>query len=445
MRLACVVLVGATGCRSLLGFEDVVATTTDAGSDDDAASDGTETDAMDAPVGVGAVRIAAGGNHTCVVLDDGNVKCWGRGTNGALGYGDSKDVGDNEAPSTVGTAMVGITVAEISAGNDHTCVVGTTGTVRCWGNNNDFVLGYPAFAGATIGDNETPSTAGDVQLGGTAVQIGAGSSHTCALTNTGGVRCWGRGASGRLGYGNTNDIGDNENPSIAGDLVLPGLAMQIAVGDAHACALLSNGSVVCWGLGVNGRLGYGNSDSIGDNEEPISAGTVAIGGPAVQLAAGGLHTCALLATRQVVCWGRGASGALGYGNTQDIGDNETPAAAGAVAVGADVEAISAGDNFTCALLVGGGVKCWGAALLGQLGTGNTVPIGDTEFPSAIGPIDLGGTATQIDSGAEHTCAVLTNGGVRCWGAGGRGRLGYGNQDNVGDTETPASVGDVPFR
>jgi alpha-tubulin suppressor-like RCC1 family protein len=444
--LAFAVLVAATGCRSILGFEDVVATATDSGGDDDAAIDGSDDAIIDGPKGSGALRVAAGGNHTCVVDGDGNVKCWGRGTNGALGYGDSQDVGDNEAPSTVGFVTVGMTVTEISAGNNHTCALGG-GKVRCWGNNNDFQLGYPAFAGTSIGDNETPSSAGDVDVGGTVVEIAAGSSHTCARVNNGGVKCWGLGQSGRLGYGNTNAIGDNEFPENAGDLILPApaLAMQIAAGDSHTCALLSNGDVVCWGIGADGRLGYGNIDTIGDNEEPASAGVVQLGASAIQVVAGGLHSCALLVTKQVICWGEGAAGQLGYGNTDRVGDNETPVTAGTVSVGGDVEALSAGGAFTCALLVGGTVKCWGNAGAGQLGTGNTQAIGDNELPSSIGPIDLGGVATRIESGAQHTCAVLDTGAVRCWGVGGRGRLGHGNQDTIGDTETPASAGDVPFR
>src|SRR6185295_19801259 len=106
-----------------------------------------------------------------------------------------------------------------------------------------------------IGDNEPPSAAGDLELGGAAVQLAAGARHTCALLDTGAVRCWGSAAQGRLGYANTTDIGDTEVPSAAGDVPLGGRVTQITAGDTHTCALI-DGHVRCWGEGSLGRLGH---------------------------------------------------------------------------------------------------------------------------------------------------------------------------------------------
>ena len=180
-----------------------------------------------------------------------------------------------------------------------------------------------------IGDNEAPATAGDVNVGGMVTQITAGQDHTCALLDTGAVRCWGLGASGRLGYGNTNDIGDNETPASAGDVDVGGTVIQIDAGVFHTCALLDTGAVRCWGAGGTGRLGYSNSVTIGDDETPATAGDVDVGGTVAQIVTGS-HTCALLDTGAVRCWGSGTDGKLGYGNTTIIGDNETPASAGGV-------------------------------------------------------------------------------------------------------------------
>ena len=135
-----------------------------------------------------------------------------------------------------------------------------------------------------------------------------------------------------LGYGNTEDIGDDETPASAGDVNLGGLAVEIAAGGEHTCALLTTGAVRCWGHGARGALGYGNIEDIGDDETPASAGDVYIGGTAVHITAGAGHSCALLATGAVRCWGAGLTGCLGYGNTEDIGDDETPASAGDVPV-----------------------------------------------------------------------------------------------------------------
>jgi alpha-tubulin suppressor-like RCC1 family protein len=149
------------------------------------------------------------------------------------------------------------------------------------------------------------------------------------------------GSGGLLGYGNTNNIGDDETPASAGDVPVlsadelsAGVSVaQITAGTFHTCALLSTGNVRCWGGGgLSGQLGYGNLNTIGDDETPDSAGDVDVGGPVVQITAGVEHTCALLETGAVRCWGRSDLGQLGYGNLITIGDDETPATAGDVVV-----------------------------------------------------------------------------------------------------------------
>jgi hypothetical protein len=210
-----------------------------------------------------------------------------------------------------------------------------------------------------------------------------------------------------------------------------GTVTQIAAGKHHTCALLDTGDVRCWGEGANGRLGYGNAITIGDNESPASAGSVDVGGTVTQIVAGEDHTCALLDTGSVRCWGIGASGRLGYGNTNDIGDNETPADVGDVTVGGTVTQIDAGVFHTCTLLDTGAVRCWGTGGAGRLGYGNSTTIGDDETPADAGNVDIGGAVTQIVTGT-----------VRCWGSSSNGTLGYGNNEIIGDNETPASVGDV---
>src|SRR5690606_4931314 len=147
---------------------------------------------------------------------------------------------------------------------------------------------------AHIGDDETPASAGDVDVGGAVTQIAAGDSHTCALLDTGAVRCWGRVSRGDLGYGNTNDIGDDEPPASAGDVDVGGTVTQIATGDSHTRALLATGAVRCGGNGFSGHVGYANEAYIGDDEPPASAGDVPVGGAVTRIETGGIHTCALL-------------------------------------------------------------------------------------------------------------------------------------------------------
>jgi len=388
----------------------------------------------------------AGDAHTCVVLEGGGVRCWGDGSFGRLGYGNTENIGDDEAPGSVGPVDLGAgrQVVAIAVGNAHTCALLDDGTVRCWGLGLYGQLGYGNTT--TIGDDETPGSVGPVDLGPgrRAVAISAGGNFTCALLDNGRVRCWGDGSAGELGYGNTDRIGDDEKPGSVGPVALGRKAVAISAGGAHTCALLDNGRVRCWGSGFAGELGYGSTNDVGDNETPASVGPVALGGKAVAISAGAQHTCALLTSGRVRCWGGAAGGELGYGNANDVGDDETPGSVGPVDLGPGrrAVAISAGGEHTCALLDNGRVRCWGRGAEGQLGYGSTENIGDDETPGSVGPVDLPRKAVAISAGANHTCALLDTGRVRCWGDGSLGQLGYGNTNTIGDDETPRSVGPV---
>jgi alpha-tubulin suppressor-like RCC1 family protein len=401
--------------------------------------------------------VAAGAFHTCarirIGITEGAVRCWGNNSHGQLGYGNTTNVGDNETPASAGDVDVGGSVDQVAAGYWHTCALLDTGNVRCWGGQVGGVLGY----GNTkrIGDDETPASAGDVPIGGSVVQISAGNDHTCVLLDTGNVRCWGISTEGELGYGNTKLIGDNETPASAGDVPVGAKVEQLTSGEFHTCALLQTGAVRCWGMNSSGQLGYGHTNDIGDNETPASAGDVPVGGKVVQIAAGRNHSCALLDTGNVRCWGAADSGQLGYGNTKSIGDSETPASAGDVPIGGKVVQIAAGWNHTCALLGTGEVRCWGEGEFGQLGYGNSAYIGDNETAAAAGSVSIGGQVTQLTLGQYHTCAMLSTpfvvglehgvyNAARCWGLGFDGQLGYGNTSELGNTPAtvPSLIGDI---
>jgi alpha-tubulin suppressor-like RCC1 family protein len=362
------------------------------------------------------------------------------GTNAGIG-GASNEAGANDeagASGAAGAVDQPPLPATLALGAFHSCTSLLGGRLRCWGTRGYIGSGNEL----TIGDDETPDVLADVQIGAPVMQMAASWYHTCVLLQSGAVRCFGDGADGELGYGNLSSIGDDETPATAGNVDVGGFVVQVALGFSHTCALLDSGRVRCWGRGSAGRPGYGNTNNIGDDETPASAGDVDLGGKAVQIVAGTLHTCALLDTGKVRCWGSGGDGALGYGNTNDIGDDETPASAGDVDVGGPVIQLAAGDGATCALLAGDTVRCWGSSVHGRLGYGNTRTIGDDETPAAAGDIDVGGPVARIAMGFEHSCALLKNGAVRCWGRGSTGALGYGNTADIGDDETPASAGDV---
>jgi alpha-tubulin suppressor-like RCC1 family protein len=394
----------------------------------------------------GLSSVRAGGKHTCAMLNNGAVRCWGDSTYGQLGYGNTFSIGDNELPFLAGDVPLGGSGdigAQITTGLDHACALLTSGSIRCWGRNNVGQLGYGDNTGtmANVGDAEAIDSFGYVQVGSNAVKVVAGSNHTCAILDTGNVVCWGDGAYGKLGYGNTTTIGDNEQPWQAGVVSVGGPVKDIALGEDHTCALLQTGEVRCWGRGIHGQLGYGNTQNLGDNDLPSSKGVVAVGGDVVQISAGDNHTCALLVNGFVRCWGLGASGQLGYGNWSSIGDNELPTApaAGDVSTGGKVLQVAAGGNHTCVLLATGDVKCWGYGANGQLGNGSS---SNVSTPPAS-PVSLGGSsAMQIAAGTNHTCALLDSGNAWCWGLGTDGRLGYGNTTAIGDNELPTAGGNI---
>jgi len=387
--------------------------------------------------------------HTCA-LTDAKLRCWGFGGGGRLGYANANTIGDDETPGAVAPVDLGPgrSAGAISAGAFHTCGLLDDGSVSCWGFGAEGRLGYGNTD--TIGDDETPGSAGPVKLGagGPAVAISAGGGHTCVVLMDGNVRCWGFGGDGRLGYGDSKNIGDDETPDKAGpvDLGTGRTAKAISAGGDHTCGLLDDGSVRCWGFGSNGQLGYGNPDTIGNDEKPGSVGPVELGKDrkATAISAGDGHTCALLDDGSVRCWGYGGNGRLGYGNTDTIGDNEAPGSVGPVDLGGKATAISAGDNYSCAVLDDGSVRCWGFGGDGRLGYGNTLDVGDNEPPGSVGPVDLGPgrKAVAISAGGRHTCARLDDGGIRCWGDAATGRLGYCNANDIGDDEAPGSVGPV---
>lgn len=403
--------------------------------------DGCESTCVVTP---GAIAIATGGHHTCAVTLDNEVRCWGANALGQLGKpGLNQDVGDNEAPSTVAPVVLSGVPIGIAAGFVHTCALIEGGDVQCWGLGTSGQLGYGNTS--TIGDDEDPSAAGFVAFPGVATQIVAGTEHTCALLQGGAVRCWGSGSVGKLGLGNTNFIGDNELPSSVGAINLGGAATQIAAGAVHTCALMDDGDVYCWGSGAGGKLGYGNLTIIGDTETPNSVGPVSIGAPATQISAGWEHTCVVTDQGTVRCWGNGANGRLGYGNTTTIGDNELPSSVGTVNLDGEIAtSLSLGLTHSCALMDNSGVRCWGAGDLGQLGLASTVTIGDNEQPSLVAQVNVGYPVAQLATYYSHTCVILNINAVRCWGRNVDGQLGYGmGTSPIGDNEVPSSAGNVP--
>ena len=341
----------------------------------------------------GVSTISAGGSHTCALMASGGVKCWGGNWDGQLGDG-------TMTSRIIPVDVTGLTsgVEAISAGHSHTCALMATGGVKCWGFNETGQLGD----GTTM-DRTIPVDVSGLSSGVEA--IAAGGYHTCALMATGGLKCWGHNFHGQLGDSTTMDR------TIPVDV--SGLSSGVAAISAnirHTCALMATGGVTCWGWNGEGELGDGTRK---ERHTPVGVSGLSSGVAAIS--AGYLHTCALMATGGVKCWGNNGWGQLGDGTTTD---RTTPVDVSGLSSG--VEAVAAGGYHTCALMATGGVKCWGWNLDGELGDGTTR---DRHTPVDVSRLSSGVAA--VSPGGLYACALMATGGVKCWGDNAAGQLGDG--------------------
>eukprot|EP01083_Nonionella_stella_P000877 2490_1 len=399
-----------------------------------------------------ALTMSLGCVHTCASSDCNTMKCFGGNLDGSLGYGDeilrggnANEMGANLPEVDLGT---GFDVAQIATGCVYTCSLSTSNKVKCWGRNT---LGYGDEIHRGDNANEMGDFLPEVDLGtGFNVrQIVTGYFHACVISTLNTIKCWGSGYAGRLGYGDPNDRG--ENPNEMGDY-LPEVdlgtefdVLMIATGWQHTCALSTSNKVKCFGRNNYGQLGLGKTNNrgdhaneMGDNLPEIDLGS---GFVVTQISAGRDFTCALSTSNKVKCFGRNNYGQLGLANTNNRGDNANEMGDNLPEIdlgsGFVVTQISAGRDFTCALSTSNKVKCFGRNNYGQLGLGKTNNRGDhaNEMGDNLPEIDLGSgfVVTQIAVGGTTVCALSTLYTVKCWGRSGlSGQLGYGDTTTRGD-------------
>jgi len=401
------------------------------------------------PVGKASwARVAAGALHTCAVLDDLGVRCWGYGLSGQLGLGDPFNRGDG--PGEMGANLpavdlgAGRTAVAISAGGQQSCALLDDGRLKCWGEAPGY--GDSGLRGDEPGEMGDALPAIDLGTGRHAMAIDVGFQDICALLDNGSVKCWGS----VVGLGDSNDRGDE--PGEMGD-ALPAIdlgtgrtALAVAAGELHACALLDDGSVKCWGWNLNGQLGVGTAplDTVGDEPgemgDALAPVDLGAGHTAIAIAAAGQQSCAILDDRSVRCWGYSYAGQLGLGDNRSRGDQpgEMGDALPAVDLGAGhtAVALSLADFHSCAVLENRQVKCWGSATVGEIGQGDVETLGDEpgEMGDALPAVDLGAgrRVMSLASGYGHNCAAFDDGTLRCWGWNQWGGLGLGDTENRGN-------------
>lgn len=280
--------------------------------------------------------IAGGGGHTCGVVTDGDLLCWGRGTSGELGDGRRRS---SAAPMKVQTAAP---LSRVSAGESHTCALSDAGDAYCWGANNSGQLG--------TGDQIDRSSPEPVGGGHTFAMISAGESHTCGVTTSNDVYCWGANIFGQLGAG----------PLVA---AVPAPVRVTALPDArivtagldHTCALSLAGGTYCWGDNRHGELGTGTLD---DSHLPA---LVASSGAWQEITARGHATCGIKVGGAVLCWGSNSSGLLESPTANRPSPTE-------VSSSFPFSRVVLGTSHACGLTVLGSPACWGTGYFGELGS-----------------------------------------------------------------------------
>lgn len=336
-------------------------------------------------LGSGVVSVATGPLNTCAIMTDSIVKCWGENLLGQLGTGTPTTAGYT-SPVQLGAFQRFIA---LESGTFSACALNSGGGVKCWGWNSDGQLGD--------GTTTVRTTAVDVAgLESGVVAVSAGYTHACALTNAGGVKCWGRNGFGSLGDG-------TGTPRLTAVDVfgLTGGVKAISVGERHSCALLNTGGVSCWGANEYGQVGDGTTLAT----RPTPVNVIGLSTGVTAISAGAYHSCALTSAGGVKCWGFNRWGQLGDGAPTE---GMVPVDVGGLTSG--VVAISSGDYHTCALTSAGSVKCWGRNYEGQLGDGTT-----TNQPIAVDVANQPTGVVALSGGSFHTCALTNAGSVKCWG------------------------------
>jgi alpha-tubulin suppressor-like RCC1 family protein len=337
--------------------------------------------------------ISSGGAHTCMLMASGGVRCWGDNRYGQLGDG-------TKIPTSVPVEVKGLgeKVVSVEAGGNQTCALTASGGVKCWGLNASGELGD-----GTREDSLTPVDV--IGLGSGVVSVSITGSRACALTAAGSVKCWGLNWYGQEN-GETNfSSTPTELPSLSSEV------SAIAVGYNHSCALMTKGGVKCWGFNSLGQLGDGSTKE----GSAVPVDVVGLDSRITAISLGTNHACVLTDSGGVKCWGDNNWGQLGDGTRQA---SNIPVDVAGLSSG--VLAVSAGSGQSCTLMASGEVKCWGFNRSGNLGDGTT-----ENRLTPVNVIGLDSKVVAISPGGDHTCALEASGGVKCWGENQLGQLGDG--------------------
>lgn len=358
----------------------------------------------------GAVQISAGKSHTTILKGSGIIQSWGANKEGQLGNG---ALFRRQLP--IHLQNIEQPIKKIVSGELHTCALTQSGSVLCWGGNQ-----Y-----GQVGNESYEFTPEPVEIIGTGINdIFTGPYHTCALLDTEEVKCWGNNSSGILGTGDPNEKLNTPKFVVYENFGRLNGVKQIGCGNGYTCAMLLDGSVKCWGTNYFGELGIPTAE---ENVFPHPQEVQNLPSPATVLDVGMNHTCVITDSADAYCWGVNYNGELGIG-VSDFDPHPVPTKV--VNLQSNLVDISAGYTRTCVLSDNGGVHCWGGS------SNQHTPESITGLESGVAQISSGGSLEYMEN---HTCALMEEtGGVKCWGYNNYSQLGDGTYGFFGES-TPVDV------
>jgi hypothetical protein len=346
--------------------------------------------------------VSFGIQHTCLKRTDGRVSCWGDDTYGQMGNGTVfSGVQASPVPVITSNTSYLTNVDELAIGGYCSCARRTDGVVFCWGQNLYGQVGNGSFSASVSMAQGVFSDAAQI----------VGGSTPCAVRTDGSLFCWGLNSSGELGNGST--VGDSASPVA---VAVSSNVVQVSSGAAdisHHCAVLDDGTMMCWGPNDSGQIGDGSTTQRSTPVSVMANSTTKLAG-VTQICEGGYHTCALRQDGTIWCWGSDQYGQIGVPTAI-----RNPYPVGPVALPHAATQVGCGGNHTCALLDNRDVWCWGENGSGALGNGSTV-----QAWAPVGPVFSGGA--RLELGFTHTCVRKTDGTTWCWGDNGYGQLGDGS-------------------
>ncbi len=312
-------------------------------------------------VPIGALSVSAGHNHTCAVRVDGKVKCWGANGNGQLGRPETGSPAPDFVQSKSGAPLRDVT--QVASGSQHTCAVvrldPPNNVVNCWGANNLKQLGRKP------GENDNPDRGAVEEVSDllNVIAISAGENHTCAIVGSADanvVKCWGDNSYGQVGSGVSDPSVSSPHEVILSSMLPLGNVQSISAGVNHTCAVTNSGEVYCWGSNESGQLGQSGSTF---SESPFAVLVNTLPGDATSVSSGSSHTCVRSSNGTAKCWGSNGFGKLGAGINESLSTAPLTVHSGAGEPLANVSSVSVGGEHSCALVGGlsgsSGVKCSG--------------------------------------------------------------------------------------